>query len=266
MHFFEISKAIILGIVEGITEFLPISSTGHLILINQFLSFDENFTKLFDIVIQLGAILAVVIYFFKKLWPFSGDEAKNKNTWSIWYKTFLAVIPALIVGAIFSDFVEKVLFNPFTVAISLIVGGVIIIFVENNNVETKFDSLEKLSFKNAFLIGLFQCIALVPGVSRSASTIVGATLLGGNRIVATEFSFFLAIPTMVAATSYSMLKYKGILTNSEYLVLAFGFITALITALLVIRFLMNFIQKNSFKSFGYYRIILGIIIISYFVF
>jgi len=264
LHILEISKAIVLGIVEGITEFLPISSTGHLILVNQFMSFDKDFTVLFDIIIQLGAILAVLVYFIKKLWPFTKDKTKNKETLSIWYKTLVGIIPALLLGAIFASFIEEKLFNPWVVAISLLIGGLIILFIENKNRTVKIISIKDLSYKKAFFIGLIQCLSMIPGVSRSASTIIGGMFLGASRVVATEFSFFLAIPTMFAASSYSLLKYKGVLAPDQLFILLTGFIVSFLVALLVIKFLINFVQKNNFKIFGYYRIALGLIIILYF--
>jgi undecaprenyl-diphosphatase len=257
-------SALILGIVEGFTEFLPISSTGHLILVNQFISFDKDFTVLFDIVIQLGAILAVLVYFWKKLWPFTTDKIKNKETLNIWYKTIVGVLPAIIIGALFASKIEEKLFNTWTVAIALFIGGIIILIVEKRKTSPKVLSINNLSFKTAFFIGLIQCLSMIPGTSRSAATIIGAMLLGASRVVATEFSFFLAIPTMVAASGYSLLKYNGILSIQQFLVLATGFIVSFIVALAAIKFLINYVQKNNFKIFGWYRIILGTIIIAYF--
>ena len=257
-------KAIILGIVEGATEFLPISSTGHLILVNQFVSFDEKFTTLFDIVIQLGAILAVVIYFWKRLWPFTKDQNQNKEIWSIWFKTVVGVLPAIVFGALFANKIEERFFNPWVVAVALLIGGIIIILIENWKHVPKITSIKNLSYKTAFYIGLVQCLSLIPGTSRSASTIIGAMVFGASRVVAAEFSFFLAIPTMVAASAYSLFKYRGLLSSYQSFVLAVGFVVSFIVALGAIKFIMNYIQKNNFKIFGYYRIILGIIIIAYF--
>lgn len=264
LHILEIIKAIILGTVEGVTEFLPISSTGHLILLNQFIFFDKDFTLLFDIVIQLGAILAVLVYFIKKLWPFTKDNIKNKETLNIWYKTMVGVIPAILFGAFFASFIKEKLFNPWVVAIALLIGGLIIIFVENKNKTAKIVSIGDLNYKTAFFIGLIQCLSMIPGVSRSASTIIGGMVLGTSRIVATEFSFFLAIPTMFAASAYSLLKYKGLLSSSQLFILSIGFIVSFLVALAIVKFLINFVKKHDFKIFGYYRIILGIIIILYF--
>ena len=257
-------KAIILGVVEGFTEFLPISSTGHLILVNQFVSFGKKFNDLFDIFIQLGAILAVVVFFWNKLWPFSNDKTKNKETWNIWLKTTVGVLPALVLGFLFGSKIEDNLFNRWTVAIALLVGGLIILLIEKISKQPKIDLIKDLSLKTAFFIGLIQCLAMIPGTSRSASTIIGAMIFGASRVVATEFSFFLAIPTMVAASAYSLLKYHSLLSVSQIFVLAIGFIVSFIVALAVIKFFIKYIQKNNFKIFGYYRIILGIIIIAYF--
>jgi len=257
-------KAIVLGIVEGFTEFLPISSTGHLILVNQFISFDKAFTTLFDIVIQLGAILAVVVFFWKRLWPFTKDKIKNKEILNIWYKTIVGVLPAVVLGALFANIIEKKLFNPWVVAIALLIGGLIILIIEKRKKTPTITSINKLSYKTAFFIGLVQCLSMIPGTSRSASTIIGAMIFGASRIVATEFSFFLAIPTMIAASTYSLLKYHALLNIDQIFILSIGFIVSFIVALAVIKFFINYVQKNNFKIFGYYRIILGAIIILFF--
>jgi undecaprenyl-diphosphatase len=256
--------ATILGIVEGFTEFLPISSTGHLILVNEFISFSKNFTLLFDIVIQLGAILAVVVYFWEKLWPFTKDSNKNKEILSLWYKTIVGVLPAVVLGALLGGLIEEKLFNPWTVAIALLIGGLIILYIERRKVEPKITSINNLSFKTAFFIGLVQCLSMIPGTSRAGATIIGGMVFGASRFVATEFSFFLAIPTMIAASAYSLFKYRALLNISQLFVLSIGFVVSFIVALAVIKFLINYVQKNNFKIFGYYRIILGIIIIAYF--
>ena len=260
----DIIKAVILGIVEGFTEFLPISSTGHLILVNQFISFDKKFTLLFDIVIQLGAILAVAVYFWKRLWPFSKDLNKNKEIWTIWFKTIVGVLPAIVFGALFANKIEEKFFTPWVVAIALLVGGIIIIVIERVQKNPKITSIANLSYKTAFYIGLVQCLSLIPGTSRSAATIIGAIVFGASRVVATEFSFFLAIPTMVAASAYSLFKYRAILNVNQFIVLSVGFAVSFLVALAAIKFLISYVQKHDFKIFGYYRIILGIIIIVYF--
>ena len=273
-------RAIILGVVEGFTEFLPVSSTGHLILVNRFVSFDKDFTLLFDIIIQLGAILAVLVYFWKRLWPFKieknpagkdGENPRRQFHWrqdkeiiNIWYKTIVGVLPVIVLGALLGGLIEKRLFNPWTVAVALLIGGIIILFIERKNPQGKITSINNLSFKTAFFIGLVQCLSMIPGTSRSAATIIGAMVFGASRVVATEFSFFLAIPTMFAASVYSLLKYNSSLNVGQIFVLSVGFIISFIVALAVIRFLINYVQKNNFKIFGWYRIILGIIIITYF--
>lgn len=252
-------KAVILGVIEGFTEFLPISSTGHLILVNQWISFDKDFTLLFDIFIQLGAILAVVVFFCL-------PAQSGKKLWQpqLWSKTIVGVLPAIILGALFANVIEEKLFNPWTVAIALLLGGIIILLVEKTKKIPKITSISNLSFKTAFFIGLIQCLSMIPGTSRSAATIIGAMILGADRIVATEFSFFLAIPTILAASAYSLIKFNAILSVSQIFVLATGFIVSFLVALAVIKFFMNYIQKNNFKIFGYYRIILGLLIIAYF--
>ncbi|HBM15500.1 MAG TPA: undecaprenyl-diphosphatase [Lentisphaeria bacterium] len=262
-----ILKAAVLGIVEGITEFLPISSTGHLIIVNQFISFDESFTNKFDVIIQLGAILAVVIYFKKALFP-SKDEYRiffKSRTFYIWKKIIAGVIPALIIGAIFHKKIESLLFNPTTVAIALILGGIILIAVEMKKKRIpKIESFENLSYLTAFYIGLIQCLAMIPGTSRSGATIVGALLLGCSRVIAVEFSFFLAIPTIGAATIYSIYKMGFNITASEIIILSVGFLVSFFVAWAVIAGFMNFISKKDFQFFGYYRILLGIIVLLFF--
>jgi len=253
----DLIKAIILGVVEGFTEFLPISSTGHLVLINEYISFEKNFTFLFDIVIQMGAILAVVFYFWKKIWP----PTKNKDIWS---KMMVALLPVIILGGLFAKTIEERLFNVWTVAITLILGGLIILVVEKSKINYTIKSMKDLSLKTAFFIGLIQCLSFLPGTSRSGATIIGAMILGVSRPIATEFSFFLAIPTMLLASIYSLIKYSGSLSFSEIIILLTGFFVAFGGALGVVKFLINFVQKNNFKVFGYYRIILGLVIIIYF--
>jgi len=261
---FQYIASIILGVVEGFTEFLPISSTGHLILVNQWITFDKNFNLLFDIVIQLGAILAVVAYFWKRLWPFTKDQTKNRETLNIWYKTIIGVLPAVVLGALFAGKIGDKLFNPWTMAVALLVGGLVILFIERKSHNPKILSIGQLSYKTAFFIGLIQCLSMIPGTSRSAATIIGAVVLGASRVVATEFSFFLAIPTMVAASTYSLFKYRELLNINQISVLLIGFIVSFVVALAVVKFLIRYVQKNNFKVFGYYRIILGALIIAYF--
>lgn len=256
----DIFKAIILGIIEGITEFLPISSTGHLILANQWLTFEKSFTVLFDIVIQLGAILSVLVYFRKKLWPLGKEPQEQQATLSLWKKTLVGVLPALFFGFLLSDLIEKNLFNPLTVILALMIGGVVLLLIERKKRLSRINTLAELNFQTAFLIGLFQCLAMIPGTSRSAATIIGAMLLGASRQVAVEFSFFLAIPTMLAASGYSLLKNGAWLSFSETVVLVTGFLVSFLVAWAVIKFFILYIQKNDLRFFGCYRIILGVVL------
>jgi undecaprenyl-diphosphatase len=264
MH--DLLKAVVLGIVEGFTEFLPISSTGHLILVNHWIAFDEQFTKMFDIVIQLGAILSVIVYFRARLFPLAKDMAvaTRRLILDLWLKTFVGIIPMLVVGAVFKDQIQIYLFNPVTVAIALVVGGALLFMIENRRKNSKINSLAALSFRTAFLIGLFQCLAMIPGTSRSAVTIIGAMLLGASRVVATEFSFFLAIPTMVLVSGYSLLKAGFGLNARELLTLGTGFVTAFFVAWLVIVGFLSFVSKRDLKPFAYYRMVFGVLIMLYF--
>jgi len=258
-------SALILGIVEGITEFLPISSTGHLIIVNQFVGFNEQFANMFNVVIQLGAILSVVVYFRKRLIP-SGHNSSSANhrIYDLWKKTIVAVTPALVIGFLLADYIEERLFNTTVVALALIVGGIILLYIENRKPLNRMTSVDNLTYKTAVLIGFIQCLAMIPGTSRSAATIIGAMLLGASRVVAAEFSFFLAIPTMAAASGYTLLKTGLLLSSHELLVVACGFVVSFVVAWLVIAGLMNYISKRDFKPFAYYRIVLGIIVLAYF--
>ena len=256
----DLFKAIALSIVEGATEFLPVSSTGHLIILNRWISFHEPFTFLFDIIIQLGAIFAVVVYFWHRLWPFGKDVEQNKKNWTTWCKTLIAVLPSLVLGASLKKTIEAHLFNPLTVAIALIVGGGVLILIERTMRRERVTSLADLSYSTAFSIGLIQCLALIPGTSRSAATVIGAILLGVSRAAAVEFSFFLAIPTMVAASGYSLLKHGLSFSSSEVILLITGFVVSFVVALGVIKFLMKYIQQHTFAGFGWYRVVLGIIV------
>lgn len=264
----DLLKALILGIVEGITEFLPVSSTGHLILVNQFISFSESFTKQFDIIIQLGAILAVVVVFRNRLLPLQGGEKNSSRAqvFDLWKKTIIGVFPALVVGALFHKKIEELLFNPTTVSIALVVGGIVLIFMEQRKPKETIHSVASIDYKTAFFIGLIQCLAMIPGTSRSAATIIGAMMLGCSRVAAVEFSFFLAIPTMIAASGYSLLKAGFAMSSSEMIILAVGFAVSFSVAWFVITGFMNFISKRDFKPFGYYRILLGGVILLYFAF
>lgn len=265
MH--DIINAIILGIVQGVTEFLPISSTGHLILVDEFLqSFPADFGKAFDVVIQLGSILAVVIYFWKKLWPLNSSlspDEKN-SVLDLWKKTIAGVLPAILIGGLLGSQIKEKLFNPFTVGVALFIGGILLIWIESTKREIKIATISSLTYKTAIAIGFIQCLAMIPGTSRSAATILGAMMLGASRVAAAEFSFFLAIPTMAAASAYSLLKVKSALTVDQIMALSAGFITSFLVAWLVIAVFMRFIQNNNFKLFGYYRIILGILVFGYF--
>ncbi|OGU59587.1 MAG: undecaprenyl-diphosphatase [Ignavibacteria bacterium GWF2_33_9] len=258
----EIINAIILGIIEGITEFLPISSTGHLILANQIFSFPEPFQTSFDIIIQLGAIFSVVFYFRKRINPFQANvtpEKKNEIL-DLWKKTIIGVIPALIIGGLLGSKVEELLFNPTTVAIMLFIGGSLLIIIESKHKDPKINSTLQLTYQTVLLIGLIQTLAMIPGTSRSAVTIIGAMLLGSSRIVAAEFSFFLAIPTMFAATGYSILKHGVNMQTNQIWLIIIGFVVSFIVAYSVISFFMKFISNHNFISFGYYRIVLALLV------
>jgi undecaprenyl-diphosphatase len=260
--------AVILGIVEGITEFLPISSTGHMILVKDALGIAEGspFWDMFIVVIQLGAILSVVVYFFKKLWPFGAHKSLDikVQTWVLWFKTLVAIIPFIVLGFLFHDILEKYLLKPVPVACALLGWGIVLIAVEKLHKKETIDTTRKLTYMHALLIGLAQCLAMIPGTSRSAATIICAMFLGSSRVVAAEFSFFLAIPTMVAASGYTLLKYAGSMNPHQYMVLAVGFIVSFFVALGVIAAFMRFISHRNFIPFGVYRIILGAAVLAYF--
>lgn len=264
----EILKAVLLGIVQGITEWLPVSSTGHMILVDEFvkLNFSPTFISTFLVVIQFGSILAVLLIFFKKLNPFDSSKSKveKKETLSLWAKVIVAVIPSGIIGILFEEDIDRLFFNSTTVALALIIYGVIMIVIENRNKKPAVSDFSQVSFKLALGIGLFQCLALIPGTSRSGSTIIGATLLGASRYVAAEFSFFLAIPTMLGASLLKLLKAGFVFSGFEWLVLDVGSVVAFVVSVIVIKFFMDYIKKHDFKAFGYYRIVLGIIVLLYF--
>jgi undecaprenyl-diphosphatase len=266
MDIIMILKAILIGIVEGITEFLPISSTGHMILVDAFLklSDDKAFTTAFEVIIQLGAILSVVVFFWKDLWPFAGTPEQQKKTWNLWFKVIAAVIPAVVLGLMFDDYIEEHFFNAWVVAITLVVYGVFLIVLERFNArKTTFrtESVHDLTYGLALAIGLFQCLAMVPGTSRSAATIIGAMLLGLSRGAAAEFSFFLAIPTMMGATMLTVLKNGMAFSAQQWMVIGVGFVVSFVVAYAVIKFLMNYIRKHDFSVFGYYRIVLGVVVL-----
>ncbi len=253
-------SAVVLGLVEGITEFLPVSSTGHLILFNEWFSFAPDFTKMFDVVIQFGAILAVLVVFAKKLFP----RPSSPSSFALWKRFAVSVTPALVLGALFGSKIQAALFDPVVVAIALIVGGVILLVVEHRKPKTTLTDLGKLSYVKAFAIGCIQCLAFIPGTSRSAATIIGAMLLGASRTAATEYSFFLAVPTMAAASAYSIIKNPVALSGSDFVILTIGFITAFLSALIVIRLFLQYIRTKTFAPFAYYRIIIGVVILLFF--
>jgi len=267
----EILKAILLGIVEGITEWLPISSTGHMILLDEFIQLNtsEAFKEMFFVVIQLGAILAVVLLYFRKLNPFSPSKSyqEKKETMSIWYKVIVGVLPAAVLGFLFDDWLDEHLYNYQTVAITLILYGILFIVIENRNKarKSKIKTIDDLSYKTAFLIGMFQVLSLIPGTSRSGATILGAILLGTSRYVAAEYSFFLSIPVMFGASALKLVKFGFDFTGAEIVILLTGMIVAFVVSVLAIRFLLSYIKNNDFKAFGWYRIVLGILVIGYFV-
>ena len=269
----ELLKAILFGIVEGITEWLPISSTGHLILLNEFvtLNMSDEFQSMFDVVIQLGAILAVIVIFFNKLNPLDGRKtAEQKNsTWTLWFKVIAAILPSGIVGILFDDWMDAHLHNGIVVSIALIVYGVAFILVERMNAGKKplVKDVYAIDYKTALLIGAFQCLSLIPGTSRSGSTILGAILLGVGRSAGAEFSFFMAIPTMLGASAIKLLKFllSGVeATASEIGVLVVGCIVSFVVSMVVIKALMEYVRKHSFSAFGVYRIVLGTIVLLYF--
>ena len=268
MELMELFKAALIGIVQGITEWLPVSSTGHMILFNEFIKMNvsETFMSTFLVVIQFGSILAVLTIFFKKLNPFDASKTKiqKSETIDLWIKVIIAVIPSGILGLLFDDAIDALFFNPTTVAIALIVYGIIMIMLENRNKKPSVNSFSEVSYKLAIGIGLFQCLALIPGTSRSGSTIIGAVLLGTSRYIATEFSFFLAVPTMLGASALKLVKTGFAFSGFEWLILATGSIVAYIVSILAIKFLLDYIKKHDFKVFGYYRIVLGILVLAYF--
>ena len=271
----ELLKAVLFGIVEGVTEWLPISSTGHLILLNEFITLNvsDEFRSMFDVVIQLGAILAVIVLFFHKLNPFSPrkTEGEKKQTWQLWFKVIAAIIPSGIVGVLFDDWMEAHFHNAAVVSIALIVYGVAFILVERRNARRvggkTVEDVYAIDYKTALLIGCFQCLSLIPGTSRSGSTILGAILIGVGRSAGAEFSFFMAIPTMLGASAIKGLKFllSGVTaTGTEIGVLIVGCVVSFVVSLLVIRGLMEYVRRHSFSAFGVYRIILGVVVLVYF--
>ncbi len=265
----ELIKTVILGVVEGLTEWLPISSTGHMILVDEFIQLDvsKSFMDMFLVVIQLGAILAVVVLNFEKLNPFSSEKstAEKRETYRLWYKVILACLPAAVIGLMFNKYMEEHFMTAPVVATTLIFYGIMFILVENYNKKRKpiVDNLNKMSYKLAFIIGMFQVLSLIPGTSRSGATILGGILFGASRFVAAEFTFFLAIPVMFGASLLKMVKFGFHYSGAEILILIVGMATAFVVSILSIKFLLKYIKNNDFKAFGYYRIVLGIIVIAY---
>ena len=286
----ELLKAILFGIVEGVTEWLPISSTGHLILLDEFvtLNVSDAFKSMFDVVIQLGAILAVIVLFFHKLNPFSPSKSagEKKQTWQLWFKVIVAILPSGIVGVLFDDWMDEHLHNAVVVSIALIVYGIAFILVERRNTRGKFQRISTkdgvtvarlkeqsvndvydISYQTALFIGLFQCLSLIPGTSRSGSTILGAILIGVGRSAGAEFSFFMAIPTMLGASAIKGLKFllSGVsATGTEIGVLVVGCVVSFLVSLVVIKALMEYVRNHSFSVFGVYRIVLGVVVLLYF--
>lgn len=294
MDILELLKVIVLGIVEGITEWLPISSTGHMILVDEFLKLNmsQEFKDFFLVVIQLGAILAVVVLYWNKLWPFYIRQipkrtqmalAKqpavprailtfverfcDKEKWILWFKILVACLPTIVIALPFNDVIEEKFNNYVVVAVALIVYGILFIFIENYNKKRRptCTSLENMSFKTAFLIGVFQVLSVIPGTSRSGSTIIGGILVGTSRTVAAEFTFFLAIPVMFGASLLKLVKFGFAFTAAEVMMLVVGILVAFVVSILAIKFLVGYIKKHDFKAFGWYRIVLGVLVLGYFI-
>ncbi len=260
-------KSILLGIIEGITEWLPISSTGHMILFNAFTNTKDGFfnTDVYLYVIQLGAILAIATLYFKKLNPFSPSksEQEKKDTWQMWFKVIVACVPAAVIGLLLNDFMEK-FENPFVISTTLIIYGILFILIEKSNKKISINSMNEMSYKTAIMIGLFQVLSIIPGTSRSGSTILGAMLLGCSREISAEFSFFLAIPVMFGVSFLKLVTNDYIMQGTEWGLLIIGMLVAYVVSIISVKFLTSYVKKHDFKVFGYYRIVLGIIVILYF--
>lgn len=268
MDIIKIIESVILGIVEGITEWLPISSTGHMILLNEFMGININDffqSQIFLYVIQLGAILAIATIYFNKLNPFSPSKSieEKKGTWQMWFKVIVACIPAAVFGLLFNDAMDKIS-TPVVVSIMLIIYGIAFIFIEGKNKEAQITDLGDISYKTAMLIGLFQVLSIVPGTSRSGATILGAILIGCSRSVAAEFSFFLAIPVMFGVSFLKIVTNDYVMTSNEWLLLIIAMVTAYIVSVIAVKFLVSFVRRHDFKAFGWYRIVLGILVLAYF--
>ena len=282
----DLIKVLILSIVEGVTEFLPVSSTGHLILVNQFVKLEpEGFSNAFNVIIQLGAILSVVVLYFERLNPWTKSKIRlpknyeelnrqskayfilshpDKKTINLWFKVIVGVLPAMVLGLLFDDLIDQYLFNPMTVAAMLLVWGLIIIFVEKRNKNIKYESLADVPYTTILMIGFFQCLAMVPGTSRSAATIIGAMVLGLSRPAAAEFSFFLAIPTMLGATLLKLVKNLGGFSGNQWFLILIGMVLSFIVAFVVIKKFLAYVKKHDFIPFGIYRIILAVVVFAYF--
>ena len=282
----DLLKVLILSIVEGVTEFLPVSSTGHLILVNQFVKLEpEGFSNAFNVIIQLGAILSVVVLYFERLNPWTKSKIRlpknyeelnrqskayfilshpDNKTINLWLKVIVGVLPAMVLGLLFDDLIDQYLFNPMTVAAMLLVWGLIIIFVEKRNKNIKYESLADVPYTTILMIGFFQCLAMVPGTSRSAATIIGAMVLGLSRPAAAEFSFFLAIPTMLGATLLKLVKNLGGFSGNQWALILIGMVLSFIVAFVVIKKFLAYVKKHDFIPFGIYRIILAVVVFAYF--
>ncbi len=264
----EFFNAVILGLVQGITEWLPVSSTGHMIIVDQFIHFmadNRDFRDLFLVVVQFGSILAVVTIYFHKLNPFSPKKTakEKKDTWSMWLKVLVGCVPAAVIGLLFDDFIMEKLYSWQVVAIALVVYGIIFIVIEKMHLKPKINSIDEMTYKTAALIGIFQVLAMIPGTSRSGSTIIGAMVIGTSRYVATEFSFFLAIPVMLGASALEILKYFldfGMFSPEQAVLLLVGMVVAYVVSIITIKYLLNFIKKNTFIPFGVYRILLAVLV------
>ena len=272
LEFIEWLKVVFLGIVEGITEWLPISSTGHMLLVDEFikLNVSDAFKDMFFVVIQLGAILAVVVIFWNKMWPFQMPKESQsiikKDRFSLWFKVVVSCIPGAAVTLLFDDYVEAHFHTPVVIAIALIFYGIAFIIIENRNKNkvARINTLEEISDKDAFLIGVFQVLSIVPGTSRSGSTIIGGLLMGISRVAIAEFTFFMAVPVMFGLSAIKIIKFGFNFTHTELAILIWGMVIAFTVSIIVIKFLMSYIKKHDFKIFGWYRIILGIVVLAYF--
>lgn len=272
LEYIEWLKVVFLGIVEGITEWLPISSTGHMLLVDEFikLNVSDAFKDMFFVVIQLGAILAVVVIFWNKMWPFQMPKESQsiikKDRFSLWFKVVVSCIPGAAVTLLFDDYVEAHFHTPVVIAIALIFYGIAFIIIENRNKNkvARINTLEEISYKDAFLIGVFQVLSIVPGTSRSGSTIIGGLLMGISRVAIAEFTFFMAVPVMFGLSAIKIIKFGFNFTHTELAILIWGMVIAFTVSIIVIKFLMSYIKKHDFKIFGWYRIILGIVVLAYF--